>query len=145
MMIKILTPLTIRYGEFPELLFGTSAKGTAYFDATLYIAEKGDAKKHSPVDFIRKFSFWFETVKVAYEIADNEIIITDEATGHVLIDESLALLFVAYINPDFGVYMLERVSEMLLDGITLSDARIMQVVRNRLTKEILSNLIKEEQ
>lgn len=144
MVLKISAPLSVRYGEFPELLFGTSANGAAYFDATLYIAEKGDAKRHSPVDFIRKFSFWFESVKVAYEIADNEIIITDEATGHILIDESLALLFVAYVNPDFGVHILERVSEMLLDGITLSDTRIIQVVRNRLTKEVLSNLIKEE-
>lgn len=143
MMLKITAPLAVKYGEFPELLFGTSENGTAYFDATLYIEEKGDQNKHSPVDFIRKFSFWFETMKSSYEIADNEIVATDDATGHTLIDESLALLFVAYIDPVFGVYMLERVSEMLLDGIVLSDTRIINLVRNRLTKEILSNLNKE--
>lgn len=143
MILKISTPLTVKYGEFPELLFGTSDNGAAYFDATLYIAQRGDAKRHSEVDFIRKFSFWFETMKEAYEIADNEIITTDEATGHVLIDESLALLFMAYVDPGFGVYMLERVSEMLLDGVTLSDTRIMQIVRDRLTKETLSNLIED--
>lgn len=145
MTLKISTPLSVRYEEFPELLFGTSVSGVTYFDATLYIVEKGDTKKHSPIDFIRRFSFWFEMMKSAYEIADNEILITDEATGHILIDESLALLFIAYIDPTFGVYMMERVSEMLSDGIVLSDTHIMQMVRNRLTKEILLNLIKEEQ
>lgn len=144
MIAKVSTPLSVRYGEFPELLFGTSANGTAYFDATLYIAEKGDVNTHSPANFIRKFSFWFEIMKIAYEIADNEMIITDEATGHILIDESLALLFVAYIDPGFGAYMLERVSEMLLDGITLSDTHIMQIIRNRLTKEYILSNLKEE-
>lgn len=140
---KILTPYTLRYGEFPELLFGKSDSGIVYFDATLYVIQKGDSQKHSPVDFIRRFAHWFDSVKTAYEIPDNEVVITDEATGHVLIDESLALLFVAYIDPPFGVYMLERVSEILLDGVTLSDTRIMQMIRDRLTKETLSNLIEE--
>lgn len=140
---KTVTPFTFKYWEFPELLFGKSETGIVYFDATFYVIQKGDSQRHSPVDFIRKFAHWFESVKAAYEIPDNEVVITDEATGHVLIDESLALLFVAYIDPSFGVYMLERVSEMLLDGVTLSDTRIIQMIRERLTKETLSNLIEE--
>ena len=143
MELKILTPYTLKNREFPELLFGKSVNGIVYFDATLYVTQKGDSQKHSPVDFIRRFAHWFDSVKTAYEIPDNEVVITDEATGHVLIDESLALLFVAYIDPPFGVYMLERVSEILLDGVTLSDTRIMQMIRDRLTKETLSNLIEE--
>ena len=143
MELKILTPYTLKYREFPELMFGKSVNGIVYFDATLYVTQKGDSQKHSPVDFIRRFAHWFDSVKTAYEIPDNEVVITDEATGHVLIDESLALLFVAYIDPPFGVYMLERVSEILLDGVTLSDTRIMQMIRDRLTKETLSNLIEE--
>ena len=143
MKLKTVTSFTLKYREFPELLFGKSESGTVYFDATLYVLQKGDSQKHSPVDFIRKFTHWFESVKAAYEIPDNEGVITDEATGHVLIDEALALLFVAYIDPAFGVYMLERVSEMLLDGVALSDTRIMQMIRDRLTKETLSNLIED--
>ena len=38
------------------------------------------------------------------------MIIRDEASGHLLIDECLALLFVVYIDPAFGVYLLERVT-----------------------------------
>ena len=44
----------------------------------------------------------------------------DEASGHLLIDECLALLFVVYIDPAFGVYLLERVDELLSGGFTVS-------------------------
>ncbi len=141
MKVRTKSPFTVKYMEFPELLFGTSEKGVSYFDATTYLAEKGDGNKHSVIDFARKFAFWFESVKAVYEIADFELMTTDEVTGHILIDESLALLFVAYVDPNFGVYMMERMSELLLDGVTLSDTRIVQTIRNRLTKEELLKLI----
>ncbi len=141
MKVRTKTPFAVKYMEFPELLFGTSENGINYFDATTYLTEKGDGNKHSVIDFTRKFAFWFESVKAVYEVPDFELMATDEATGHVLIDESLALLFVAYVDPGFGVYMMERMSELLLDGVTLSDTRIVQTIRNRLTKEELLKLI----
>lgn len=50
-------------------------------------------------------------------ISPNEIVITDQATGHILIDESLALLFVSYVDADFCIYIIERLSEVLLNGV----------------------------
>lgn len=144
MKCKTVTPFRVQFGEFPELLFGESVNGTVYFDASLYIELKGDDTKHSPIDFARKFSFWFESLQTYYEIPDGEIMTTDETTGHVLIDECLALLFVTYIDPAFGGYMVERVSELLLDGVVISDTRILAMVRNRLSKESLTNLIQEK-
>lgn len=144
MKCKTVTPFAVQYGEFPELLFAASVNGTVYFDATRYIELKGDSTKHSPIDFARKFSFWFETLQRHYEIPDAEMIATDEATGHVLMDECMALLFVAYIDPAFGAYMVERISELLLDGIVISDTRIIAMVKNRLSKESLTNLIQEQ-
>lgn len=144
MKCKVTTPFSIRYGEFPELLFGKSEGGIIYFDATLYIELKGDTRKHSPIDFARKFSFWFESFRDGYEISDAGIMIIDEATGHVLMDECLALLFMAYIDPGFGLYMVERVSELLLDGIVLSDSRILQIVRDRLSEDTINQLIEKK-
>lgn len=143
MKYKTVTPFSAKYMEFPELLFGISENGTVYFDATLYIELKGN-NNNSPIDFARKFSFWFEKIKLVYELPDSELIITDETTEHVLIDESLALLFVAYIDPCFAVYMLERLSELLLDGVVISDTMITHVVKNRLTKESLTKLFEEQ-
>ena len=48
MELKILTPYTLKYREFPELLFGKSERGIVYFDATLYVTQKGDSQKHLP-------------------------------------------------------------------------------------------------
>lgn len=138
---KTVTPFTAKYIEFPELVFGKSSNGIEYFDATLYVELKGDSQKHSPIDFARRFSFWFENFLKVYDIADNQMIITDETTGHVLIDETMALLFLAYIDPSFGAYMMDRISEMLLNGIVLSDTRIVQAAGDRLTKEVLIKLI----
>ena len=141
---KTVTPFVVQFGEFPELLFGKSVNGTLYFDATLYIELKSDSTKHSPIDFARKFSFWFENLQKHYDIPDREMMITDEQNGHILIDECMALLFVAYIDPAFGAYMIERISELLLDGFVVSDTRIIAMVRNRLTKESITNLIEDE-
>ncbi len=145
MKIKIETPYTMRYGEFPDLLFGTSDKGTVYFDATHSTKLKGASKIRSVEDFFRRFSFWIEAIKEAYLISDEDLCALDAVTGHTLIDESLALLYVAYIDSGFGIYMLERISEMLLDGIVLSDTRIMQIIKDRLTKEEILLIFKEEE
>lgn len=127
---QIVTGYSARYPEFPELLFASDKDENLYFDATLYIEHKGDITKHSPIDFARKFSFWFESAKDIYDI--NATIVTDDAIGHVLIDESLALLFICYIDPQFSMYIIERISEMLLNGFVLSDTCITQMARDRL-------------
>lgn len=127
----------IRYRELPDLLYGKSDDGIWYFNATHYINAKGDIKRHSIKAFELGFTHWRSAMCSAYGISVDELIITDEATGHVLIDECLALLFVAYIDPGFGVYMMERMAELLTNGITLSDTRILVLLRQRFTKDEL--------
>ncbi|WP_320889004.1 hypothetical protein [Bacteroides sp.] len=130
----------VKYGEFPDLLFGKSDDDLVYFDATHYILQKGDVRKHNIKSFEIGFMHWRNAVRDAYSIPAEDMFVTDEATGHLLIEESLALLFVVYIDPEFGVYMLERISEMLLRGITLSDTRLLMLASERLSKDQLFNL-----
>lgn len=107
----------IRYREFPDLLFGTLREdGPVYFDATRFIQAKGDARRHNVRDFRVAFHHWATALADAYGIDREKMIIRDEASGHLLIDECLALLFVVYIDPAFGVYLLERVDELLENG-----------------------------
>lgn len=43
-MIRTISDCTctrVRYNEFPDLLFGTTANGQEYFDATHFIMKKG--------------------------------------------------------------------------------------------------------
>ena len=89
----------IRYREFPDLLFGTLREdGPVYFDATRFIQAKGDARRHNVRDFRVAFHHWATALADAYGIDREKMIIRDEASGHLLIDECLALLFVVYIR-----------------------------------------------
>lgn len=142
MKTKSLQCRTIRFREFPDLLFGKSQDSRVfYFDATHYIREKGDVRKHTIRDFQLGFQHWITAARQAYEIQQEDLIICDEATGHILIDECLALLFLAYIDPGFGTYIMERMSEMLTNGMTVSDTWLIQATGLRFTtEELISNL-----
>lgn len=139
---KIIGPLTNKYREFPELMFGESFGKIIYFDATLYIEQRGDIHKHSVVGFFKEFSFWKRALMDAYLMQESEMVFVDEPSGHIMIEQSLALLFVSYVDPPFGVHIFERADELLLDGIVVSDTYLMQKVGDRFTQESMLNFIK---
>ena len=129
----------VRYREFPELLFGTSAEdGPAYFDATHFILSRGDARRHSVQVFRTAFRHWISAAAEAYGIGHEDMFVVDEASGHFLIDECLALLFVVYIDPPFGIYLLERMSEMLTEGFAVSDTWLAHAADLRFSNEELT-------
>lgn len=129
----------VRYREFPELLFGTSTEnGPGYFDATHFILFRGDARRHSVPVFRTAFQHWISAAAEAYGTGCGEMFIVDEASGHFLIDECLALLFVVYIDPPFGIYLLERMSEMLAEGFAVSDTWLVRAASLRLSNEELT-------
>jgi hypothetical protein len=127
------TPLCmeIKYMEFPGLLFGKQDSGAVYFNATDYIRREGDASLHTVKGFQNNFAFWIKTLGEAYSLTADEMIMQDEETGDVLMEESLSLLFVAYLDPGFAVHILERICEMLLTGIVLSDTALLNIARER--------------
>ena len=91
------------------------------------------------------FHLWIEELCRQYEIDREDLFIRDEASGHLLIDECLALLFVVYIEPPFGVYLLERISEMFVDGFTVSDTWLVQSVGLRFTNEELTQILEHHE
>ena len=137
---------TIRYREFPELLFGESPNGgSTYFDATHFIRSRGDEHRHNVKEFRIAFHHWITTLTNMYSIEKEALVIRDETSGHLLIDECLALLFVVYVDPDFGVYILERVSELLIDGFSVSDSWLVMAAGNRFTIEELTKSVKSNE
>lgn len=123
---------TVKFREFQELLFGTSQEGVQYFDSTAYIQAKGDIKKHNVQTFRASFIHWENSLREAYKINKPDMYVVNEKDGHILIDESLALLFISYIDPKFGVYMLQRAEEMFLNGFVLSDTLLTVMANSRL-------------
>lgn len=131
----------VKYHEFPDLLFGKSNDDMIYFNPGLFIKNKGDIRKHSILEFERAYYFWLKAVSMCYSINMDDLVIKDESTGNILMEESLALLFVSYVDPTFAIHMIEKISELLMCGIALSDAFVVMHIKEKFTKEELLALI----
>lgn len=146
MKMKKIPCRTIRYREFPELLFGESPDtGSVYFDATHFIRSRGDERRHNVQEFRIAFHHWITALTSMYAIDKEDFVIRDESSGHLLIDECLSLLFVVYIDPEFGAYMLERMSELLINGFSVSDSWLVMAAGNRFTIEELTENVKSNE
>lgn len=128
--------------EFPDLLFGTSTENSTFFDATLYILKKQPSLKIC--DFLKKFEFQIESLCKIYQIEDSNVCKLNKE-GHILIDGSLVYFFISFVEPDFLAYMCERINELFVTGICVSDTQIRNMAQRRLPKEILEKMIENEQ
>lgn len=128
----------IRFNEFPDLLFSKSSDGVYYFDATTFISRSGIQNK-SVEGFKITFAYFIEAATSVYSLVAEKIFIIQNE--HILIDETLALAFLAYMDSEFAIYMCERVADMLVMGVVLSDAYILSIVSDRFRKDQLFNLL----
>lgn len=126
-----------KFREFPDLLFVQSGE-YYYFDATDYLNKNNLNDQYNVCDFRKSFALWFKAVGELYSIPEGRLVVSGRE-GHLLVEESLALLFIAYTDPVFRVYLLERVEEMFLTGIALSDTALLLMARNRFAKEELTD------
>lgn len=55
--------------------------------------------------------------------------------------EPLELLLIAYVDTDFGMYMLERIEELFSNGFVISDSAILSQAQNRFSSEQLQDLL----
>lgn len=146
MKLKKMSPdLSIRYREFPDMRFG-EADGRIYFDATHYAKKKEVVNLSVLTEFEHHFMWWVKNLSDAYSIPVEDIMVTDTDTGHLFFEESLDLLFIAYIEPAFSIYVLDRISEMLINGVTLSDTALVMSIKDRFGREdILKFYEKDEE
>lgn len=115
----------VKYREFPHVLFGQSGEGIIYFDATVCVGKGKSEGNRSVPDFSEKFGWWIHILSEAYGVPTGKMIVENGDGGNLLMEESLFLPFIAYLDAAFAVYMLERISEMLVTGIVLSDSALL--------------------
>lgn len=135
---------SIKFGEFPELLFTVSSDYSEYFDATGFIKSKGCMESRNVDGFMRTCKPWIDAFCQTYSLTLDKITIV-APSGHILIDSSLALLFVSYIDPEFGVYTYEKMADLLISGIILSDTTLMLMAKDRLSKAELLKLLEQNE
>lgn len=130
------------FSEFPNLLVGTQIEsGITYFDATLYLHKQEIQKPIS--DFFIQYRKPIESLCEAYNINPDDACKINEA-GHYLIDGNLIYLFISFVEPDFLAYMCDRIHELFMDGITVSDTYLLRSARNRLSKEVIETMTENE-
>ena len=129
---KKITPCNeAAYIEFPELLFGITDQGMAYFDPASYIKSKGLANTHSTEEFLLKFDLWMRSVSYEYTIPHAELVVEDMESGLLMIEGTLALIFIAYTDSGFMIHIIERMEDMMRRGIALSDSFLLDMARER--------------
>lgn len=132
-----------KFGEFPELLFG-DYNGRNYFDMTGFLIAKKLDPETAISEFTRNFVFWIDNLAKVYGIPAEELFITDPDSGHKMAEESFALLFMVHVDPLFGAYLLESMTQMLTDGIVCSDSYILMQAHRRFTEEELLSTSKSD-
>lgn len=136
----ILPNHTVKYEEFPELLFGKSEDGLIYFNASQYIISKGDIKVHNIKNFKASFHFWIEAVSTIYELKPEILFVRDYHTGHIFIEESMTFPFISYIDNYFIIHIIERMHELFFNGFTLSDTLLLLLTKDRFDYEVLKKI-----
>lgn len=126
---------------FPELHFGDHSDGSRFFDATFYLEAKDPEHKFSVEDFFEQLHYQIQSIAKT-EAIENLTCINHE--GHQLINGSLCYLFLSYIDPQFCIYCNDVMDNLFTTGFVISDTYLIDLVKSRLSPELLQQLWKDE-
>lgn len=125
--------------EFPLLSFGKHSDGSSLFDATSYLTQKAPNGQSTVEDFFLRFDFQIKAIATFYGIPiENMVFINSE--GHQLIDGCLCYLFLSYVEPQFCAYCNDIVSELFANGMVISDTRLIALIKQKLSPELLKQI-----
>lgn len=128
------------YPELPDLLFG-QVMGVDVFNATKFIELRGvdtsmvnvENYKTTDIVTIREYS-------KRLGLNDPEQMFLVDDNGDVMIRAHLAFSFVSYVDPQFSIYMHDRIHELFYNGVIVSDSYLAATAKNRLPKSVLQQL-----
>lgn len=120
------------YPELPDLLFGT-VNGIDVFNASEFLRRR-KSDKHVE-DFFNSHK-----AITAYKgkIKPEEIRI--DYNGDILLNAYLSFAFVEYADPNFMLYMHDRIHELFSNGVLFSDNYLAVAAKQRLPKKVLNQL-----
>lgn len=117
---KLFPCAEIKFPDIPDMKFYRTEADLYYFDATHFVKKAPRPEKLSIGNFQEVFSYLIDALTEASGIAATDLYIRDES-GTEFLEESLALLFVAYVDRSFGPYMIERMEELIRFGFSIND------------------------
>lgn len=124
----------IRYSEFPDLKFGVAGNDIEYFDADDFILSRDLTSTHNITKFQQTFFYFLTKAQIAYNLNPEDVFVINKKDKHHLVSIELALLFIMYVDPNFMFFVLDRIDEMFISGIAISDTVLQQLYANRQTE-----------
>lgn len=131
------------YPEFPNLFFGKINDKQLVFDATAYCAQ-GDLKEIENHTFQTLNKRYIQSL-VTTGMAQGDKLFYLNRDGHILMDRSLAFLFMAFVDENMFSYFNSLLQELIVNGIALSDSFVFTMASEKIPSEILLQIIKERE
>ena len=128
------------FEAIPTLLFTNPSSTMWYFDATHYLEEQDDKKEVTV--FFQKLKPIVQQICEAYKI-DNADLAFQNNQGHILIRGELKYLFLMWFNKEFLLYAMYVLEELFTTGYVLSDETIIRIIKEKIPKSVLEQLLKD--
>lgn len=100
----------------------------SYFNASSFIKTNGQSDD-SVEGFYQENKRAIKRLNNYYNITDSTIMMSQE--GDLYVQSHLALLFLAYVEPEVWPYYMDRISDLFEKGFTTSDNYVYHEYRRR--------------
>lgn len=129
--------------EFTGLHFTTLGEDIALFDYTAYFEEN----ELEPIDykvFMRLNKHFINTIAKLRNL-NTANLFYQNTNGHILVAGDLVFLFLAFANPALLNYFIALLTEIITDGVAVSNGYLYSNMSDRIPSDVLENLIIERQ
>lgn len=120
--------------ELP-IMMGSISDELRVFDADYYCAERGIEAEDWTV-FTRIHKFYIERIAKMSDKQTSEMFYRN-TDGHLLMDEQLVFLYIMYRDEIAMSYLFSMLSDVLTEGIALSDSYLYSTVSSRFPREFV--------
>lgn len=131
------------YPEFPNLFFGKIDEDKLVFDATAYCAQSNlqEVDNHTFQTLNKRY---IQSLITTGMVQGNELFYLNK-DGHMLMDRSLAFLFMSFVDENMFSYFNSLLQELIVNGIALSDSFVFTMASEKIPSKILLQIINERE
>lgn len=127
------------FEDFNGLTVGRLADNDAVFDATAYCEANG-LETADYRSFSRTNKRYIEALIKSGQIKREKMFYLN-TNGHLLVNISLAYLFLAFYVSDIYVYFDSLINDIITDGVAFSDNYVVRLASERVPSEMLQTII----
>lgn len=118
--VKLHPSPDMKFPDIADLKFFRSDADLFYFNAGDFLKESQPNTGLSISGFFQSFQYLIDALRERNGL-DSEDLIVSDLDGKEYLEECLALPFLAYSNRIFGVFLIERMEDLLRFGFTIND------------------------